>query len=90
MQLTGKTIGLIQAPAGSSAEMARLCNGDRHEGACLEPLAEGDNRGWNSSRSSACWPRATRSPLHLLLNDETRGFLSAARLAQMKTGRTSW
>jgi D-3-phosphoglycerate dehydrogenase / 2-oxoglutarate reductase len=84
MQLTGKTIGLI-GTGGIGAEMARLCNGIG-----MKVLA------WN--RSPKAMPGVEFVPLdrllaesdavsvHLLLNDETRGFLSAARIAQMKRG----
>jgi D-3-phosphoglycerate dehydrogenase len=84
MQLTGKTIGLI-GTGGIGAEMARLCNGIG-----MKVLA------WN--RSPKALPGVEFVPLdrllaesdavslHLLLNDETRGFLSAARIAQMKRG----
>ena len=84
MQLTGKTIGLI-GTGGIGAEMARLCTGIG-----MKVLA------WN--RSPKAIPGVEFVPLerllaesdvvsvHLLLNDETRGFLSKARLAQMKRG----
>ncbi|TDH62492.1 3-phosphoglycerate dehydrogenase [Dankookia rubra] len=84
MQLTGKTIGLI-GTGGIGAEMARLC-----AGIGMKVLA------WN--RSPKAMPgvefvsldrllaESDAVSLHLLLNDETRGFLSAARLAQMKRG----
>ena len=60
MQLTGKTLGLIGF-GGIAAEMARLAQRHRHEGAGLEPPAEGASPASSSSRSSGCWPRATRS-----------------------------
>jgi D-3-phosphoglycerate dehydrogenase len=84
MQLTGKTVGIIGF-GGIGAEMARLCNG-----AGMKVLA------WN--RTPKTHPGVTFSDidtllaqsdvvsLHLLLNDETRGFLDAARLARMKPG----
>ncbi|WP_431271646.1 NAD(P)-dependent oxidoreductase [Dankookia sp. P2] len=84
MQLTGKTIGLI-GTGGIGAEMARLCNGIG-----MKVLA------WN--RSPKAMPgveftsldrllaESDAVSLHLLLNDETRGFLSAVRIAQMKRG----
>ena len=84
MQLTGKTIGLI-GTGGIGAEMARLCSGIG-----MRVLA------WN--RSPKAMPgvefvsldrllaESDAVSLHLLLNDETRGFLSAARIAQMKRG----
>ncbi|MBP0462639.1 3-phosphoglycerate dehydrogenase [Roseomonas sp. PWR1] len=84
MQLTGKTVGIIGF-GGIGAEMARLCNG-----AGMKVLA------WNRTPKSA--PGVTFTDvdtllaqsdvvsLHLLLNDETRGFLNAERLARMKPG----
>ncbi len=84
MQLTGKTLGLVGF-GGIAAEMARLS-----AGIGMRVLA------WN--RTPKTHPGVEFLPLeevlaasdvvslHLLLNDETRGFLSAARLAQMKPG----
>jgi D-3-phosphoglycerate dehydrogenase len=84
VQLTGKTVGLVGF-GGIAAEMARLCRG-----AGMKVLA------WNRSPKSC--PGVTFTDLdtvlahsdvvsvHLLLNDETRGFLSAGRLAQMREG----
>lgn len=82
MQLTGKTIGLIGF-GGIAAEMARLCLGIG-----MKVLA------WN--RTPKTHPGVEFVPLerllaesnvvslHLLLNDETRGFLSAERLAMLR------
>lgn len=85
MQLTGKTVGLI-GYGGIAAEMARLCLG-----AGMKVLA------WNRSRKDA--PDGVTFveldqllnlshvvSMHLLLNDETRGFLSAERIAKMRPG----
>lgn len=84
MQLTGKTVGLLGF-GGIGAEMARLC-----AGIGMRVLA------WN--RSPRAHPGVAFVPLerllaesdvlsiHLLLNDETRGFLSRERLARMKRG----
>jgi D-3-phosphoglycerate dehydrogenase / 2-oxoglutarate reductase len=84
MQLTGKTVGLI-GTGGIGAEMARLCLG-----VGMKVLA------WN--RSPKAIPGVEFAPLervlaesdvvslHLLLNDETRGFLSKGRIAAMKPG----
>jgi D-3-phosphoglycerate dehydrogenase len=83
-QLTGKTVGLVGF-GGIGAEMARLC-----AGIGMRVLA------WN--RTPKAHPGVEFVPLekllaesdvvslHLLLNDETRGFLSAARLALLKPG----
>lgn len=84
MQLTGKTVGIIGF-GGIGAEMARLC-----AGAGMRVLA------WNRTPKSA--PGVTFTDLdtllseshvvslHLMLNDETRGFLNAERLARMRPG----
>lgn len=83
-QLTGKTVGLIGV-GGIGAEMARLC-----AGIGMKVIA------WN--RSSKAMPgvefveldrllaESDVVSLHLLLNDETRGFISRERLARMKPG----
>jgi D-3-phosphoglycerate dehydrogenase len=84
MQLTGKTLGLIGF-GGIAAEVARIATGSG-----MQVLA------WNRSSKSA--PGVTFVKLeellaeshvvslHLLLNDETRGFLSAERIARMQPG----
>lgn len=84
MQLTGKTVGLVGF-GGIAAEMARLCTG-----AGMKVLA------WNRTRKTHpgvefvplddLLARSQVVSLHLLLNDETRGFLSAARIAKMQPG----
>jgi D-3-phosphoglycerate dehydrogenase len=84
MQLTGKTLGLIGF-GGIAAEVARIALGSG-----MRVLA------WN--RSPKIFPGADFTDietllaqshvvsLHLLLNDETRGFLSQKRIAAMKPG----
>jgi D-3-phosphoglycerate dehydrogenase len=84
MQLTGKTLGLIGF-GGIAAEVARIALGSG-----MRVLA------WN--RSPKKFPgvdsvdietllaQSHVVSLHLLLNDETRGFLSAKRIAAMKQG----
>ncbi|OZI74819.1 NAD(P)-dependent oxidoreductase [Bordetella genomosp. 12] len=84
VQLTGKTLGLLGF-GGIAAEMARLA-----QGVGMKVLA------WN--RSPKSHPGVTFVPadvllaqsdvvsLHLLLNDETRGWLSAQRIAGMRDG----
>ncbi len=83
-QLTGKTIGLI-GYGGIGAEVARLAGGMG-----MRVLA------WNRTPKPA--PGVRFAPLdellaqsdvvslHLLLTDETRGFLSAERLTMMRPG----
>jgi D-3-phosphoglycerate dehydrogenase / 2-oxoglutarate reductase len=84
MQLTGKTLGLIGF-GGIAAEVARIALGSG-----MRVIA------WN--RSPKSYPGVdfvdldrllTQShvvSLHLLLNDETRGFISRERIAAMKPG----
>ena len=84
LELTGKTIGLIGF-GGIGAEVARIAAGSG-----MRVLA------WNRSAKSA--PNVTFVDLdtllaesqvvslHLLLNDETRLFLNAARLRSMRQG----
>jgi D-3-phosphoglycerate dehydrogenase len=84
MQLTGKTLGLIGF-GGIAAEVARIALGSG-----IEVLA------WNRTEKShpgvefvgidALLARSEVVSLHLLLNDETRGFLSRERIAAMKPG----
>ena len=84
MELTGKTIGLL-GYGGIAAEVARITAGFG-----MRVLA------WNRTPRSA--PGVTFGDLdtllaeshvlsvHLLLNDETSGFLSAERIARMRPG----
>ena len=84
LELTGKTLGLI-GYGGIGAEVARIAAGSG-----MRVLA------WNRSPKTA--PGVTFVDLdtllaeshvvslHLLLNDETRGFLSAERIAKMRPG----
>ena len=84
MQLTGKTLGLIGF-GGIAAETARIA-----QGSGIKVLA------WNRTAKShanvefvdidALLARSDLVSLHLLLNDETRGFLSRERIAAMKPG----
>jgi D-3-phosphoglycerate dehydrogenase len=84
MQLTGKTLGLIGF-GGIAAEVARIALGSG-----IEVLA------WNRTAKShpgvefvgidTLLARSEVVSLHLLLNDETRGFLSRERIAAMKPG----
>lgn len=84
MQLTGKTIGLIGF-GGIAGEVARIAGGSG-----MRVLA------WNRTPKTA--PGVEFVPLdqllaesdvislHLLLNDETKGFISRDHIAQMKKG----
>jgi D-3-phosphoglycerate dehydrogenase len=84
LQLTGKTLGLIGF-GGIGAEMARLA-----AGIGMQVLA------WNRAPKAAAGVafveldellgRSDAISLHLLLCDETRGFLSRERIAAMRPG----
>lgn len=84
MQLTGKTLGLIGF-GGIAAEVARIAAGSG-----MRVLA------WNRSPKSApgvsfvdldtLLAESHVVSLHLLLDDTTRGFLSAGRLARLRPG----
>jgi D-3-phosphoglycerate dehydrogenase len=84
MQLTGKTLGLIGF-GGIAKEVARIALGSG-----IKVLA------WNRTANShpgvefvgidALLAQSHVVSLHLLLNDETRGFLSRERIAAMKPG----
>ncbi len=84
MQLTGKTLGLVGF-GGIAAEVARIALGSG-----LKVLA------WNRSPKQfagvefvsldALLAQSDVVSLHLLLNDETRGFLSRERINAMKSG----
>ena len=83
-QLTGKTLGLI-GYGGIGAEVARIAHGSG-----MRVLA------WNCSAKSVpvvtfvdldtLLAESHVVSLHLLLNDETRGFLNAERIARMRPG----
>lgn len=85
IELTGKTLGLI-GYGGIGAEVARIAAGSG-----MRVLA------WNRSPKSGVpgvefvdldtlLAASHVVSLHLLLNDETRGFLSAERIAKMRQG----
>ncbi len=84
MQLTGKTIGLLGF-GGIAAEVARIAGGGG-----MRVLA------WNRTPKQVpgvefveldrLLAESHVLSLHLLLNDETRGFLNADRIARMRPG----
>ena len=84
MQLTGKTIGLLGF-GGIAAEVARIAGGSG-----MRVIA------WNRTAKSAqgvkfvdldtLLAESHVLSVHLLLNDETRGFLDAERLAKLRRG----
>ena len=84
MQLTGKTLGLIGF-GGIAAEVARIASGSG-----MKVIA------WNRSPKShpgvdfvdldTLLKQSHVVSLHLLLNDETRGFITRERIARMRPG----
>jgi D-3-phosphoglycerate dehydrogenase len=84
MELTGKTIGLLGF-GGIAAEVARIAGGSG-----MRVLA------WNRSAKTApgvefvdldtLLAESQVLSVHLLLNDETRGFLNAERLSRLRPG----
>ena len=84
LELTGKTLGLL-GYGGIGAEMARIAAGSGMK-----------VQAWNRSPKQALHVNFTDLDtllatsdvlsIHLLLTDETKGFLSRERLAQMKKG----
>ena len=84
IQLTGKTLGLIGF-GGIAAEVARIAGGSG-----MKIIA------WNRSPKThpgvefvdldRLLAQSQVVSLHLLLNDETRGFLSADRIAKLRPG----
>lgn len=84
VQLTGKTLGLLGF-GGIAAEVARIANGSG-----MRVIA------WNRTRREAAnvtvvdidtvLSESHVLSVHLLLNDETRGFLDAARFARLRPG----
>jgi D-3-phosphoglycerate dehydrogenase len=84
MQLTGKTLGLIGF-GGIAAEVARIA-----QGSGIRVI------GWNRSPKShpgveftdldTLLAQSHVVSLHLLLNDETRGFITRERIAAMRPG----
>ena len=84
IELTGKTLGLI-GYGGIGAEVARIAHGSG-----MRVLA------WNRTPRQSDWARFADLDtvlaeshvvsIHLLLNDETRGFLNAKRIARIRPG----
>jgi D-3-phosphoglycerate dehydrogenase len=84
MQLTGKTLGLIGF-GGIAAEVARIASGSG-----MKVIA------WNRTPKTAAnvefvsleklLAESHVVSIHLLLNDDTRGFLSRERIAAMRKG----
>jgi D-3-phosphoglycerate dehydrogenase len=84
MQLTGKTLGLIGF-GGIATEVARIALGSGMRVIAWNRTAK-KHPGVEFMELDALLARSQIISLHLLLNDETRGFLSRERIAAMKPG----
>jgi D-3-phosphoglycerate dehydrogenase / 2-oxoglutarate reductase len=84
MQLTGKTLGLIGF-GGIAAEVARIAVGSGMRVLAWNRTAK-SSVGVNFVTLDKLLAESHVISLHLLLNDETRGFLSRQRIAAMKPG----
>jgi D-3-phosphoglycerate dehydrogenase len=84
MQLTGKTLGLIGF-GGIAAEVARIALGSGMRVIAWNRTAK-NHPGVEFVDLNTLLVLSHVVSLHLLLNDETRGFLSRARIAAMRPG----
>jgi D-3-phosphoglycerate dehydrogenase len=84
MQLTGKTLGLIGF-GGIAAEVARIALGSGIKVIAWNRTAK-THPGVEFVDIHALLARSDVVSLHLLLNDETRGFLSRERIGAMRPG----
>ncbi|WP_458095292.1 NAD(P)-dependent oxidoreductase [Roseomonas sp. WA12] len=84
VELTRKTVGLI-GYGGIGAEMARLCNGAGMRVIAWNRTAR-DVPGVEFVELDTLLAESHVVSLHLLLSDETRGFLSSERIAKMRPG----
>jgi D-3-phosphoglycerate dehydrogenase / 2-oxoglutarate reductase len=82
LQLTGKTLGLIGF-GGIAAEVARLAGGMRVIAWNRTPKT---HPGVEFVQIEQLFAESHVVSMHLLLTDETRGFLSAERLSRMRPG----
>jgi D-3-phosphoglycerate dehydrogenase len=84
MQLTGKTLGLIGF-GGIAAEVARMALGSGMRVVAWNRSPK-QHAGVEFVSIDTLLARSDVVSLHLLLNDETRGFLSRARIEAMRPG----
>jgi D-3-phosphoglycerate dehydrogenase len=84
MQLTGKTLGLIGF-GGIAAEVARIALGSGMRAIAWNRTPK-KYPGVDFTDIDTLLAQSHIVSLHLLLNDETRGFLSKARIAAMRPG----
>lgn len=84
MQLTGKTLGLIGF-GGIAAEVARIASGSGMKVIAWNRTPK-THPGVEFVELDDLLAASHVVSLHLLLNDDTRGFVSRARIAQMRKG----
>lgn len=84
MQLTGKTLGLI-GYGGIAAEVARIARGSGMRVVAWKRTPKKED-GIEFVALDKLLAESHIVSLHLLLNDETRGFLTAQHIASMKPG----
>ena len=84
MQLTGKTLGLIGF-GGIAAEVARIANGSGMRVVAWNRSTK-KHAGVEFMELDELLSESDVVSMHLLLNDETRGFLSRACIEAMKPG----
>ncbi|MDQ6639843.1 MAG: 3-phosphoglycerate dehydrogenase [Pseudomonadota bacterium] len=84
-QLGGKTLGLI-GYGGIAAEVARLANGVGMKVLAWNRTPKASATGVEFVAIERLLAESDAVSLHLLLTDETRGFLSPARIASMRRG----
>jgi D-3-phosphoglycerate dehydrogenase len=84
MQLTGKALGLIGF-GGIASEVARIATGSGMKVIAWNRTPK-THAGVEFVELDTLLKQSHVVSLHLLLNDETRGFISRERIAQMKPG----
>src|SRR4051812_3947037 len=85
MQLTGKTLGLI-GYGGIAAEVARIARGSGMRVIAWNRTPKKKVQGVEFAELDDLLAESDVISLHLLLNDETRGFVSRACIEAMKPG----
>ncbi|MSP68331.1 MAG: 3-phosphoglycerate dehydrogenase [Alphaproteobacteria bacterium] len=85
MELGGKVLGIIGL-GGNGREVARIGHGFGMEVIAWNRSGVPEGLPCRAAELEELLARADVVSLHLALNDETRGFLSGARIARMKPG----
>ena len=85
LQLTGKTLGLI-GYGGIATEVARIARGSGMRVTAWNRTPKKKIKDVEFVEYEDLLTESDVISLHLLLNDETRGFISRERIAQMKPG----